>query len=104
MLVKIDMTISKSSGKMILKQFVILTITFSTAHCDKNDLQDHCMINGVENCDGGGGKEELYVNRIYPELLGLDQHSPKLIEALKNKILIPPQPKDSLNLTNPDIG
>ena len=89
---------------MSLKEFVLLAIAISTAHCDKVDLPEHCMINGVENCDRGGGKDELYVNRIYPELLGLDQHSPKLIEALKNKILIPPQPKDSLNLTNPDVG
>ena len=37
--------------------------------------------------------------KIYPELLGLDQEDPVLIQAIKDKVLIPPPPKTAkLNL------
>ena len=43
-------------------------------------------------------------SKIYPELLGLDQHSPVLIDALKTEILIPPPSGQMPELTDSNQG
>ena len=41
---------------------------------------------------------------IYPELVGLEQEDPVLIKALKERVLIPPPPKEYvLNLQNEQL-
>lgn len=62
--------------------------------------------NSLANCEGGsthrycGDKQAT----IYPELVGLEQEDPVLIKALKERVLIPPPPKEYvLNLQNEQL-
>ena len=66
--------------------FFNIIINSSCNHSDETVCEkDFCLENGV---------------KIYPELNGLDQYDPKVIEKLKNNILVKPSQKP-LNLSKP---
>ena len=54
------------------------TSTFVAFMLFKNALSEECSDN--------------YAPKIYPQLLGLEQDDPVLIEAIRNEVLIPPPP------------
>ena len=53
-----------------------------------------------QHCDKDGG----CITKTYPELVGLDQEDPILIEAIKKKVLIPPSTKPLNMLYKEDKG
>ena len=65
--------------------FNIIIISSCNSSDEKVCEKDFCLENGV---------------KIYPELNGLDQYDPKVIEKLKNSILVKPSQKP-LNLSKP---
>ena len=77
---------------------LVVGVLISTSECHQLNIEDNCSA-----AEGDTLCSENESSKIYPELLGLDQHSPVLIEALKTRILIPPS-KQMPQLTDPSQG
>ena len=100
MRVKINLLISSICISTIIVVLIIIQYSGNQSEESKtgNNEQSfqisHIAQNSVEV--QGQVREKQYngLNRIYPELNGLDQHDPKLIELIKNEILISPPSSD----------